>query len=128
MCTPVLLGLLSLVGCGKTDVRPEYPVVGEVTFDGSPVSDGRITFRQTTGEERAFSGRIEEGKYSLTAEPGPMSVVITAARPSGKFDRSNDVPVPLGEMYIPAKYNSETTLTAEVAATDKNVFDFKLDK
>jgi hypothetical protein len=98
-------------------------VTGEVTFEGKPVETGRITFRKVEADKRAFSGEIKGGKYDVKAEPGKMTVEITASRPSGKFDTSNpdDEPQPIGEMYIPEKYNTKTELTAEVPAASEPV-------
>jgi hypothetical protein len=94
-----------------------------VTFDGTPVETGRITFREVEGDKRAFSTEITGGKYELQTEPGKMTVEITASRPSGKFDTSNpdEEPQPIGEMYIPEKYNTKTELTAEVGEKTNDI-------
>ena len=92
-----------------------------MTFDGAPVEDGRIQFRKT-GDGRAFSAPIKGGAYSLTCEPGEASVEIIASRIiPGKFDRSNGTLEPIGEMYIPKKYNSATTLKASLKAGSNTV-------
>ena len=124
----VLVPLL-LSGCGSEPAGPEmFSVTGSVTFDGAPVEDGRIQFRKASGDQKAFSSEIKAGAYKLEAEAGTMQVEITASRPSGKFDTSNpdDPPQPIGEMYIPAKYNAETTLTAEIKDSGENVIPFEL--
>ena len=125
----VLVSLLS-AGCGgSTDAPDLFPVTGKVTFDGEPVEEGRIQFRQKEGSHRAFSGQIVKGEYRLEAEPGPMDVQIYASRPvPGKFDTSNpdEDPQPVGEMYIPEKYNSRSELTAEVSASAENNIPFDL--
>ena len=124
----VMIPLL-LMGCSSEPAGPEmFTVSGTVTFDGTPVEDGRIQFRKASGDQKAFSAEIKAGAYKLEAEAGTMQVEITASRPSGKFDNSNpdDPPQPIGEMYIPAKYNSETTLTAEVKNSGENVIPFEL--
>lgn len=113
-----------LAGCGSGPKGPAlFAVKGAVTFDGTPVETGRIEFRKTDGDGRAYSGEIKNGTYNLQCEAGKMSVSITASRIiPGKFDTSNpdDEPQPVGEMYIPKKYNDKTELTAEVkpAAND----------
>lgn len=124
----VSLVCLALVGCGGGATGPdEHVVSGEVTFKGEPVENGRILFRQTEGSQQAFSGEINKGAYSLKTAPGKMHIEITASRIiPGKFDNSNGTPEPVGEMYIPAKYNSKSELTAEVVAGQKNKFDFAL--
>lgn len=123
----VLLSVLA-IGCGGGEDGPSmYPVSGTVTFDGNPVEDGRVLFRELEGDRRAFSAPIENGEYELMAEPGRMTVEITASRLiPGKFDTSNGTPEPMGEMYIPAQYNRETTLEAEVKSSDNDIpFDLK---
>jgi hypothetical protein len=125
----VLASLLS-AGCGGATEGPAlYPVTGTVTLNGEPIEEGRIQFREQEGDRRAFSGQIVDGEYSLEAEPGSMDVQIYASRiVPGKFDTSNpdDDPQPVGEMYIPEKYNSRTTLTAEVSASGDNNIPFEL--
>lgn len=120
---------LLLSGCSSEPAGPEmFAVTGTVSFDGTPVEDGRIQFRKAEGDQKAFSTEIKAGAYKLETEAGTMQVEITASRPTGKFDTSNpdDPPQPIGEMYIPAKYNTETTLTAEVKSSGENVIPFEL--
>ncbi len=109
------IALATLVGCGGEGGPKTYSVSGTVTLDGTPVSDGQITFRMAK-EGRRFTGAIKDGKYEVKAEPGDMSVEIVASRVvPGKFDKSNPgIDEPVSEMYIPKKYNSETTLTAKI--------------
>ncbi|WP_437192811.1 hypothetical protein [Planctomicrobium sp. SH527] len=124
----VSLMCLALVGCGGGATGPdEHVVSGNVTFNGEPIENGRILLRQTEGSQQAFSGEIKNGSYSLKTAPGKMHVEITASRIiPGKFDNSNGTPEPVGEMYIPAKYNSKSDLTADVVGGQKNTFDFAL--
>jgi len=121
--------LIFSVGCGGGDDGPEmYDVSGEVTFDGVPVESGRILFRSTDGG-KAFAGEIKDGSYELETEPGPMTVEVTASRiVPGKFTSASpdDEPEPVGEMYIPAKYNSKTELSATVTEDGDNEFPFSL--
>ena len=124
------IGCLLLTGCGGGPTGPTlYKVSGSVSFDGAPVEVGRIEFRRAEGDKRAFSGEIKGGSYSLQCEAGKVDVVITASRIiPGKFDTSNpdDPPQPVGEMYIPEKYNAKSTLTAEVKSGSNDIpFDLK---
>ena len=118
----------SLTGCGSPPGLNLNSVSGNVTFDGEPVAEGRIQFRAVDGDQRAFGGEISNGKYTVETLPGKMTVEITASRiVPGKFDESNpDEKVPMGEMYIPARYNSQTELTAEVPAGGVKQLDFAL--
>lgn len=124
-----LMPLVALVGCGSGDTGPALVTVkGSVTFDGAPVEEGRILFRKTDGDMKAYSAEIKAGNYSIETEAGKAAVEITASRPTGEFDTSNpdDPPQPIGEMYIPEIYNSQTTLTAEVKTSGENTIPFEL--
>lgn len=109
------IALATLAGCGGEGGAKTYSVSGTVTLDGTPVADGQITFR-TAKDGRRFSGPIKDGKYDVKAETGDMTVEIVASRVvPGKFDKSNPgIDEPVSEMYIPKKYNAETTLTAKI--------------
>lgn len=125
----VVLAAMLMAGCNSAPEGPAvFPVTGTVTFDGTPITEGRIQFRKTDGDQQAFSGEIKDGNYSLEAQAGSMKVEVLASRPTGKFDTSNpdEPPQPIGEMYIPAKYNAETSLTAEVKSSGGNVIPFEL--
>ncbi len=127
--TGIFLLPFGLAGCGSEDTGPElYTVKGTVTFDGSPGDEGRIQFRHTEGDQKAYSADIKAGSYTIQTETGNASVEITASRPTGEFDTSNpdDPPQPIGEMYIPAQYNSETTLTADIKPSADNSIPFDL--
>jgi hypothetical protein len=116
-----------LIGCGPSGLKLN-PVSGTVTFDGEPLPEGRIQFRAVEGDQRAFSGAIEQGRYTVETMPGKMAVEITASRIiPGKFDESNPgEKAPVGEMYIPARYNSATELTAEIPSGGVKQLDFTL--
>lgn len=120
--------LLGSVGCSSSTSGPDMHVVqGTVTFDGKPIETGRILFRQTEGDGRAYSTEIVEGTYKLEVKEGPTEVAITASRLiPGKFDNSNGTPEQMGEMYIPAKYNQKTELNALVESGSENQFSFDL--
>ncbi|QDU77105.1 hypothetical protein Pan97_41670 [Bremerella volcania] len=120
--------ILGSLGCSSSTSAPDMHVVhGTVTFDGKPIEKGRILFRQTEGDGRAYSTEIVEGAYELEVKEGPSEVTITASRLiPGKFDNSNGTPEQIGEMYIPAKYNRKTELNALVTPGGENQFAFDL--
>lgn len=119
----LLLASICVAGCSSGgDGLALYPVTGTVTFDNEPVAEGRVLFRKKEGDRKAFSAEIKEGKYEVEAEPGKMTVEVIASRVvPGKFDTSNGTPEPVGEMYIPERYNSKTTLEAEVKPDDNEI-------
>ncbi len=111
--------MATLLGCSAKSSGPQmYPVEGQVTFDGAPVTRGTILFRRLGGDERGYSGEITDGSYRVMAEAGPMRVVITASRQvPGKFSEVNPGEKdPVYEMYIPAAYNTKSTLEVELSA------------
>ena len=110
------IGLLVVVpGCGSNGGPATYKATGRVTLDGSPLPEGAITFKRGS-DQKAFSGDIKDGAYTVPCEEGDMVVEITAMRDvPGKFDTANPgVKAPLQEQYVPAKYNTATTLGAKV--------------
>lgn len=117
------LGFLApTAGCGPSDGL--VLVSGTVTFDGAPLSEGTIQFRALEGDQKAYASSIVDGKYDARVEPGPASVEVRASRIiEGKFVESNPGEFdPVGEMYIPEKYNSRTELkvTVESDKLDEN--------
>jgi len=125
-----LLGLVSLVGCSNEPKR--FAVAGEVTFKSNPIKFGTINFRAEDGS--AGAAQIVDGKYSLPVEggllPGKYRVAINYPDPKIPPPTGNEAPgeaAPNREM-LPKKYNSETTLIAEINPNGNNSeLHFKLD-
>ena len=136
----LLLSCLILSGCG--DGRPEtYPVHGRVTWNGAPVTAGRITFHPTEGRP-ALSSIESDGSYQLTTfEPGDGAlagshqVTILAMESSGEGGNQDptaegaEVTYRIGgvKWVVPQEYARETStpLTAEVDV-QSNTIDFDL--
>jgi hypothetical protein len=123
------------VGCSEpADELPREPVSGTITFEGKPLAKGMIQFIPAAGRGETQAGApIENGSYSIPQPEGPVpgryTVVITAseagaAAPAGPPGRE----VPSPKELIPAKYNTRSTLTAEVKKGEKNRRDFDLKK
>ena len=114
---------LTATGCGKGETLTR--VTGKVSYEGQPISEGRILFRNTGGDQRAYSAAITNGAYELMCEPGTMRVEIIASRViPGKFKKGENGEkelIPEAEMYIPTKYNSESKLSAEVKSSANDV-------
>ncbi len=115
---------LAVSGCGGSGL---HEVSGTVQFNGTPVKEGRILFRNLGGDKRAYSAGIANGNYAVELPEGKLRVEITASRIiPGKFDTANGVKEPVGEMYIPVRYNAKSQLTVVVdGANRSHSFDLK---
>ncbi len=110
-----------LAGCGSAEFET---VTGTVTFDGQPVANGDILFQPADPKYGPDAGKISDGKFTFPARPGSRKVLIRAERlvPGKKGPMGEDA----HEGYIPAKYNDDTILTADVKPRSKNDFSFAL--
>lgn len=133
-----LCGLTLLSGCsgGSAEHIERAAVKGTVTYDGKPLASGSILFVpdvDAAGKPlrgKAAQAIITDGTYSLTADEGPTvgnnKVQISATRKTGKFQESDGQKIEIEQQYLPAKYNSSTTLSHEIKAGD-NTADFTLE-
>lgn len=112
----LLMLAASVCGCGPA-VDAKVPISGQVSLDGAPLPDGTVYLRRSDGE--FFSVDVVEGKFAGEAMPGEYRVEISAIRestPSGTAVAMYGADAPTQRVnYIPARYNSESTLTATVA-------------
>lgn len=106
---------------------PTYRVQGEVTFDGAPIEEADILFEPLENAAlRSEGGKIQNGKYSMKANPGKNKISIRGSRViPGKKGNMGE---PVYEDYIPAHYNTESVLKEAIAPNNDNRFDFKLTK
>jgi hypothetical protein len=133
----IVLSLSVLQGCGgPADDLPRQAVSGTVTFKGKPLEAGMIQFQPiSAGVATAGGAGIKDGKYAIDQSeglvPGQYQVKITSntaasGQPaSGPPAMPGDAPPPPKEP-IPAKYNSQSTLTANVTKEGPNTFPFDL--
>lgn len=64
-----------MVGCGPSE-PPEYTVTGSVKFEGEPVTEGSVTFEDsTTGVADTFPIDAQ-GNYAATIEAGKFGVSV----------------------------------------------------
>lgn len=135
---------LSLCGCGSDSDQPELGhVTGTITMDGNPLVSTVVVFSPDNG--RPARGKTDaEGKYELTyigqtrgAKIGHHRVEIAPneegedeseieAATAGESDSTPITPVKPGKVSVPARYNTDSVLEADVKAGE-NVFDFKLE-
>lgn len=84
---------------------------------------GDIIFIDTDPHVPAAAGKIVDGQYSFLCKPGKKRVEIHSHRLSG---RKTPEGVPIGEMYVPERYSSNSQLTAIVTFDGQNTFNFDL--
>jgi hypothetical protein len=112
-----------------------HAVSGEVSLGGTPLDVGSIEFRPTGGGKDAISGGavISEGRYEIDEErglpPGEYQVRIHSGDPAGNAPNLDEPPglIPTVLERVPARYNSQTTLSAKVTPEGPNEFNFKLE-
>lgn len=104
-------------GCGGSKSSAE----GTVTCDAGTVDTGSVTFVPTSGGDQAVkvSGRVFDGKYTIDESqglaPGKYKVEINWNKKTGRRVSTGD-----GASWdetkegLPAKYNTQSDLTADV--------------
>jgi hypothetical protein len=138
--TLVLAVGLVLTGCsGGGDDLPREPVSGTVTLGGQPLADGVIQFNPvggatSVGNPVSGGAQIKGGQFSIPRDtglvPGNYNVAIYSAE---KRDRTKPAQVGGGKVtelakeLIPAKYNSQTELKAEIKKGVPSNFTFSLE-
>ena len=129
------LAVIVVVGCGgpPADVPPLGEVTGRVTLDGKPLANAAVVF--SPADKRDSMGTTDEnGEYTLLfarqlgATIGKHTVRITkgAGGPAGEHAEGEQKDAAEPAEAIPAKYNTESTLTADVKP-GSNTFDFNLE-
>ena len=119
------LATCCISGCGGGGI-PRYEVSGKVTFNGTPVEKGEISFVPDKPGMAPDGGVIEKGEFRFAATEGKKTVQIRASRPIPGQRPGNSDMGPLYEDYIPAQFNRQSKLTAEVTAGGENEFTFDL--
>src|SRR5262245_5977754 len=113
----VLATLCCFTGCG-TSAKPVM-VSGTVDLDGKPLEDGTITLTSDAGVT-PDTLPVKGGKFEGEAKPGKKKVEIRAFK-MGKPTKMGDQEIPATpENFLPDRFNTKSTLTAEVTATGIN--------
>lgn len=121
-----LVFLLCLLSAGCSEAPSRASIEGTVSFgDGQPLPSGTIRFLPVEGTRGAVVfAPISEGKYRLDADKGPAvgknRIEITAMRKSGQMVPVQDGPPgvfqEVEEQYLPAHFNIDSTLFADIVA------------
>jgi hypothetical protein len=112
--------LLVVTGCSEPLVE------GTVTIDGQPLPEGYIAFVPETSGQGGGSN-IVNGKYTVHTVAGKYKVEITASKmlPLPPGQKGMDGATEEVRQYLPARYNTQTELTATVPAAAKVDFELK---
>lgn len=119
------LGSFAMTGCSSSTNAPKVaPVSGAVTLDGKPLPSGEIIF---TAEGYGTIVPIIDGAYKGEASIGLNRVQIFSYREGGKA-------VMMGgekfggekENFIPARFNADSKLTADVKEGGPNENKFEV--
>lgn len=131
---PCLLATIALTVTSPGCNRGQFPIHGEVTFNGKPVDDGTISLEPADGKGPTTGGTIAAGKYQLTGDaaplPGKKLVRISSVRKTGRKVRdgfsTTGAMVEEIERYLPDAYNTRSTLFCEVTDHGPAQIDFHL--
>jgi hypothetical protein len=120
----------ALLGCAR---GTRMAVEGTVTLDGRPLEKGSIQFSPLPGSTGPTAGaNIVGGKFTILPVGGPFAgkfrVQITAVGLTGRkvLDPRSNSMIDEYTQCLPARYNSQSQLQAEVAANGSNHFDFAI--
>jgi hypothetical protein len=123
-----LVAALLIGGCGGRSDLGE--VSGTVTLEGEPLANARIVFQPQSQGSASFGMTDEQGKYTLQYSDEDMGAAIGTHTVSiSTFvvpDPDADEPAEAREERVPAKYNVDSELTAEVTA-GSNTINFELE-
>jgi hypothetical protein len=110
-----LFGMLAATCAGGCQGDPSQGTVqGEVTFDGQPLKEGSIRFSPVDGQSATAGARISDGKFTAKVPVGKHKVEINAPKATGRKMRAGDEMVDELTELLPPKYNSQSTLDADV--------------
>lgn len=123
---PLLLA--AAAGCAET----KGDVSGQVSFKGSPLPAGKVTFLCEGGDKPVLSANIRDGKYEIKGVPvGPVKITVATYKPSKAVERpaglgpttrpgAEETPRAPPEKYveIPSRYGhaDQSPLTFDVKA------------
>lgn len=139
LMTIALVTTLS-AGCGSESPLNRKAISGHVNVDGVPLAHGVIRLvPQATTSGPGVMAEIIDGKFSLDEESGPVPGVHRVeieATQHLNFEIDNEAAFaaavqktgrsPVAINPIPAIYNRNSTLTADVADVEDQLFPFEL--
>ena len=120
----LVVGVMALgAGCGPTPT-PKGSVSCTVTLDGKPLDQGEVSF-VTPGLPPELVA-VHDGTFQGKVTVGSHRVEIRAYRPGKPYFMGPTKMDPSPENYLPARFNSESTLTADVTAAGPNEYKWEV--
>ncbi|MCC9609263.1 carboxypeptidase regulatory-like domain-containing protein [Blastopirellula sp. JC732] len=120
------VSLIALSGCGQGGPALGQ-VTGTITQDGRPLPDAFVSFYPAAGGRSSHGMTDQSGKYLLRftgMKDGALVGAHTVKIETGvQLSESETGPKPKKVPQLPARYNAESELTAEVERGN-NTFDF----
>ncbi|GAA4425750.1 hypothetical protein [Bremerella cremea] len=122
-------------GCSSHGDPNSVLVSGTVTFDGEPVSIGKVILEDATNPNgKPYAASIHDGKFQMTTSPGKKTVRITATRyeSPGKVSATtrrtieSGVPGTMPIQYVPEQYNRKSELSVHITETGNAPLTFDL--
>jgi hypothetical protein len=115
--------ILMVAGCN--DAGPKtYLVTGTVTLDGQPLKEADILFLPLDTSLGPDAGRIRDGHFAFRAKAGRKLVQIRTSRPVRINTAMGETTV--WKNNLPARYNSQSILQAEVTPEGDKEFTYEL--
>ncbi len=114
-------------GCGGNGVQLG-DVSGVITFDGQPLQAAQITFIPVGPGRQSDGFTDSNGRYRLGYSMSEMGALVgkhVVRVSTAVVDESSDGMIRTAKERIPAKFNTETTLEAEVTR-GKNEINFTI--
>lgn len=128
----LVLAAVAVLSAGCDNNRRKG-VEGMVTLDGAPLADGYVKLLPQEGTAGPAAGaEIKDGRFSIDVTKGTFTglfrVEITATRLSSRtnIDPDTGEKHSLREQYLPARYNTESQLTAQIKDDQANRLEFNL--
>jgi len=123
-----MIVLIVLSGCQKTFNR--QPLEGELSYNGSPVKIGSVTFIPVNVEgPTTISAEVKDGKFLVPKEnglvPGSYTVRFSALDRLAIASPDTTLPAIPAKELLPLKYTYEG-LVQEIKDGDKNFIKFDL--
>lgn len=116
-----------LAGCfSKSEKLPELtPVTGKVTLDGKPLEGAQISFQPDEG--RSSNGVTDkEGHYEIYLKAGVRGAVMGKHKVKISVEENMNLPKGEKQIFIPAKYNSQSILKATLSEKEPAICNFDL--